>query len=68
MLSFPNGLHDDIVDTISNGAIEFTKGRPSATPEPKAKPLPTVQEKIAAQLKARQKKPTAKSARKALMR
>lgn len=67
MLSFPNGLHDDIVDTISNGAIEFTKGRPSVAPERKAKPLPTVQEKIAAQLKARAKKPTARASRKSLM-
>lgn len=67
MLSFPNGLHDDIVDTISNGAIEFTKGRPSSTPEPQAKPLPTTQEKIASQIKARQRKPSPKANRKALM-
>jgi predicted phage terminase large subunit-like protein len=68
MLSFPNGLHDDIVDTISYGAIEFSKGRPSVKPEPQAKPLPTVPEKIAAQIKRMNRKPSARASRKSLMR
>jgi hypothetical protein len=57
MLAFDNGLHDDIVDTISYGAIEFTKGRLVATPEPKPKPELTIVEKIEAQIRRRQKKP-----------
>ena len=68
MLSFPNGLHDDIVDTISYGAIEFAKGRPNATPEPQARPVPTVQEKIAKQIKEMRRKPTRKQVRNGLMR
>ncbi len=63
MLSFPNGLHDDIVDTISYGALEFSKARPNAPVDLPAKPLPTTEEKIAAQIKRRQKKPTARSIR-----
>ncbi len=54
-LVFPNGAHDDIVDTISYAGIEFNKARLIVPVEPPAKPVPTVGEKIAAQIKARQK-------------
>ena len=41
LLMFPNGKHDDIVDTISNGAIEFlrhpTRKSDKEKPEPGAK-------------------------------
>lgn len=55
LLIFDNGTHDDIVDTISYGAIEFNKARQHEPVEPAAKPVPTVGQKIAAQIKARQK-------------
>jgi hypothetical protein len=42
---------------FSYGAIEFTKGRLVATPEPKPKPELTIVEKIEAQIRRRQKKP-----------
>lgn len=67
LLSFDNGLHDDIVDTISYGAIEFAKGRPTAAQPAPVKPLLTVQEKIARQIKARQRKPKDGVARRAMM-
>lgn len=66
MLAFPNGLHDDIVDTISYGAIEFAKGRPSAPVEHQAEHK-TTQQKIADQIKRRKKGPGV-SAHKAMMR
>jgi predicted phage terminase large subunit-like protein len=55
LLVFDNGMHDDIVDTISYGAIEFNKARQHLPAEPPARPVPSVGEKIAAKIKARQK-------------
>lgn len=55
MLVFPNGTHDDIVDTISYAGIEFNKARQTEPKEPPVKPIPTAAQKIAAQIKARQK-------------
>lgn len=67
LIAFDNGLHDDIVDTISYGAIEFSKGRPTL-PTPPPKPALTTQEKIAAQIKKMQRKPTHKQTKNSLMR
>lgn len=64
LLLFNNGLHDDIVDTIAYGAIEFGKrGRRTGSPEPK-KP-PTKMERIDKLVKGRKK--AQPSRRKALM-
>lgn len=55
LLAFPNGMHDDIVDTISYAAIEFTKRRLTERKEPDPPPVLTTAQKIAKQIKARQK-------------
>lgn len=65
LLAFDNGKHDDQVDTLSYGALEFVKGRQKA-PAPAPKPPKTDQERAAAQILRRKK--AGKPSKKALMR
>ena len=70
LLVFPNGKHDDIVDTISYGAIMVIKLPQRAAPSTEEKKIDRSPEaRAATDIKRRQKakKPNAVRARKALM-
>lgn len=67
LLLFDNGKHDDQVDTLSYGAIEFSKF-PHRPPPAEPKPPKTPSEKARAQVAARKKKSSSRATRIGLMK